>query len=71
MNGNNAIYNGSYCGTSFGDGDLIICGFDFNTLCNYCSSSKTSYEKLIRGTEGRFSIEECEIFRLMFKYSNE
>src|ERR1043166_6088360 len=67
VNENNAIDNKSYCGPSFGNGDLIIWGFDLHTLNNYCRCSKTSYEKSIRETEDRFLIEECEVFRLVFK----
>ncbi|GBB89321.1 hypothetical protein RclHR1_00160037 [Rhizophagus clarus] len=67
MDSKYAIDNRCYCGPSFGDGDLIIWGFDPHTLHNYCCSSKNSYEKPIRKTDDRFSIEEYEIFRLIFK----
>ncbi|RGB24650.1 hypothetical protein C1646_488104 [Rhizophagus diaphanus] len=63
-----AIDNRYYYGPSFGNGDLIICGLDLHTLSHYCRSSKNSYEKPIRETEGVFSIEECEVFRVMLKY---
>ncbi|GBC21509.2 carbohydrate-binding module family 13 protein [Rhizophagus irregularis DAOM 181602=DAOM 197198] len=63
-----AIDNGYYYGPSFGNGDLIICGLDLHTLSHYCRSSKNSYEKPIRETEGVFSIEECEVFRVILKY---
>ncbi|EXX75444.1 hypothetical protein RirG_041770 [Rhizophagus irregularis DAOM 197198w] len=62
-----AIDNRCYCGLIFGNGDLIIWGFDHQTLRNYCRSSKSSYEKPIRETEDIFSIEEYEVFRVMFK----
>jgi hypothetical protein len=64
MNENNAIYNSSYYGSSFGENDLIIWYLSF--YCNYCV--KTSYEKPIRKTEKVFTVEECEVFRLMFKF---
>ncbi|GBB87233.1 hypothetical protein RclHR1_13680006 [Rhizophagus clarus] len=63
-----AINNRSYYGPSFGNGDLIIWGLDINTLCNYCYICKNSYERSIRETEGRFSIEEYEVFQLMKVY---
>jgi hypothetical protein len=63
-----AIDNRYYYGPSFGNGDLIICGLDHHTLSNYCCSNKNSYEKLIRETEGVFSIEECEVFRVIQKF---
>ncbi|GBC06585.1 hypothetical protein RclHR1_06940002 [Rhizophagus clarus] len=62
-----ATDNRCYCGPSFGDGDLIIWGFDLQKLRNYCRSSKKSYEKPIRETEDVFFIEEYEVFRLIFK----
>ncbi|GBB93344.1 hypothetical protein RclHR1_02150031 [Rhizophagus clarus] len=64
-----AIDNRSYYGPSFGNGDLVIWGLDSNTLCNYCYARKNSYEKSIRKTEDRFSIEEYEVFRLMKIFS--
>ncbi|GBC21501.2 carbohydrate-binding module family 13 protein [Rhizophagus irregularis DAOM 181602=DAOM 197198] len=68
VNKNHAIDNRYYyCGPIFGDGDLIILGFDLQTLRNYCRSSKSSYEKPIREAEDAFSIEEYEVFRVMFK----
>ncbi|GES81070.1 carbohydrate-binding module family 13 protein [Rhizophagus clarus] len=63
-----AIDNRYYYGPSFGNGDLIIFGLDIHTLSNYCRSSKNSYEKSIRETEGVFSIEECEVFRIILKF---
>jgi hypothetical protein len=63
-----AINNKSYYGPSFGNGDLILWGLDINTLCNYCHVCKNSYERSIRETEDRFSIEECEVFQLMKIY---
>ena len=65
----NDINNGTYCGPSFGDGDLVIWGLDVFTLGNYCRSNKTSYDKSIRETEDRFSVEECEVFGLMSKFN--
>jgi hypothetical protein len=56
---NKAIYNYYACGPSFGNGDLITSGL------SGCSCRKTSYEKPIRETDGRFFIEECEIFQIM------
>ncbi|RIA92249.1 hypothetical protein C1645_820933 [Glomus cerebriforme] len=60
----------NYCyryGSSFGNGDLIITSFGYfynmnkyNT--NYCA--KGSYEKQIRNTQDKFSIEEYEIFQI-------
>ncbi|EXX72033.1 hypothetical protein RirG_073050 [Rhizophagus irregularis DAOM 197198w] len=63
-----AINNRSYYGPSFGNGDLIIWGLDISTFCNYCHVRKNSYERSIRETEDRFSIEECEIFQVMKIY---
>jgi hypothetical protein len=63
-----AIDDRSYHGPSFGNGDLILWGLDINTLYNYCYSCKKSYERPIRETEDRFSIEEYEIFQLMKIY---
>uniref|UniRef100_U9TWU5 Kelch-like protein 17 n=1 Tax=Rhizophagus irregularis (strain DAOM 181602 / DAOM 197198 / MUCL 43194) TaxID=747089 RepID=U9TWU5_RHIID len=71
MDKKHATNNKYYCGPSFGNGDLIICGFDLQTLCNYSYNSKNSYEKLIRETEGTFSVEEYEVFRVMFKFKGQ
>ncbi|EXX57599.1 uncharacterized protein OCT59_024787 [Rhizophagus irregularis] len=64
-----AIDNRSYHGPSFGNGDLIIWGLDIDAFSHYCSSCKSSYEKSIRETDDRFSVEEYEVFQLMKIYS--
>ncbi|GBC19516.2 carbohydrate-binding module family 13 protein [Rhizophagus irregularis DAOM 181602=DAOM 197198] len=64
-----AVDNRSYYGPSFGNGDLIIWGTDINTFSSYCYVCKNSYEKSIRETEDRFSVEEYEVFQLMKIYS--
>uniref|UniRef100_U9UMU9 Kelch-like protein 17 n=1 Tax=Rhizophagus irregularis (strain DAOM 181602 / DAOM 197198 / MUCL 43194) TaxID=747089 RepID=U9UMU9_RHIID len=63
-----AIYNDDIYGPSFGYEDLIIFGwyycetsFKKNDL-SYCR--KKSYEKQIRETEDKFSIEEYEVFQI-------
>ncbi len=57
---NNAIGNWSFFGASFGRGDLCIWNkFDGN----FCI--KRSYEKLIRKTESKFVVEECEVFQIV------
>ncbi|PKC65089.1 hypothetical protein RhiirA1_442501 [Rhizophagus irregularis] len=61
--------NRSYHGPSFGNGDLIIWGLDIDAFSHYCSSCKSSYEKSIRETDDRFSVEEYEVFQLMKIYS--
>ncbi|GBC06515.1 hypothetical protein RclHR1_00690005 [Rhizophagus clarus] len=57
----------NYCdhyGPSFGRGDLMIYKeYGGNLYQNYCM--KLSYEKNIRETEGRFTIEEYEVFSIM------
>ncbi|CAB4427799.1 unnamed protein product [Rhizophagus irregularis] len=59
--------NYSNCfGPSFGIGDLTIFGGDlddFRQMNNYCKMR--SYEKNIRETEDKFSVEECEIFQII------
>jgi hypothetical protein len=58
--GNNATKNYINGGPSFGANDLIIWDiFDGN----YCK--KSSYEKRIRNTEGRFAVDECEVFQIV------
>jgi hypothetical protein len=65
-----AIDNRSHYGPSFGNGDLIIWGLDIISLStNYCYACKNSYERSIRETQDRFSVEEYEVFRLMNIYS--
>ncbi|GBC08031.1 hypothetical protein RclHR1_07880005 [Rhizophagus clarus] len=61
MNESNAIYNSSYYGSTFGEGDLILWYLSF--YCNYCV--KTSYEKPIRKTDQVFTVEECEVFQII------
>jgi hypothetical protein len=58
-----AIDNAFNCGPSFGLGDLTIHGVSFKNCTNYCI--RKSYDKLIRKTEGMFSIEEYEIFQII------
>ncbi|GET50512.1 carbohydrate-binding module family 13 protein [Rhizophagus irregularis DAOM 181602=DAOM 197198] len=57
MINHNAIFNGSFNGPTFGDGDLIIFGFSGNC------SIRNSYEKQIR-RDMHFDIEECEVFEI-------
>jgi hypothetical protein len=59
-----AIRNSILYGPSFGNSDLIICGFSLYTD-EYSRSSKASYEKPIRQTVDDFSVEECEIFQVV------
>jgi hypothetical protein len=64
-----AIDNISFYGPSFGNGDLIIWGLDISTFNYYCKVCKNSYERSTRETEGRFYVEEYEVFQLMKIYS--
>ncbi|GBB93220.1 hypothetical protein RclHR1_21300003 [Rhizophagus clarus] len=56
-----ATINSPNYGPSFGDGDLILNGNNFDK--SYCS--QLFYEKPIRETEDRFTVEEYEIFQIM------
>jgi hypothetical protein len=61
-----AINNTSIFGPSFGAGDLILRGgtnYNFKNNKNNCKNN--SYEKIIRKTEGAFSVEEYEVFQIM------
>jgi hypothetical protein len=62
-----AINYWHHYGPSFGYGDLIIYGgideASFNNNTSYCN--KHSYEKQIRETTNKFSIEEYEIFQII------
>ncbi|PKY27358.1 hypothetical protein RhiirB3_13873 [Rhizophagus irregularis] len=58
----------NFYGPSFGNGDLIIYGefqseasFNENTS-SYCK--KVCYEKQIRETGNKFSVEEYEVFQI-------
>ncbi|GBC28926.2 carbohydrate-binding module family 13 protein [Rhizophagus irregularis DAOM 181602=DAOM 197198] len=54
--------NSAYSGPSFGVGDLKLYGdncYDESSCCNF------DYEKPIRDTKNRFSVEEYEIFQIM------
>jgi len=53
-----AIYNGSRSYGAFGKGDFSL-GFGYSSNCQ-----KNSYEKAIRETNDRFSIEEYEVFQM-------
>ncbi|EXX78131.1 hypothetical protein RirG_017740 [Rhizophagus irregularis DAOM 197198w] len=58
-----AIYNSQWYGPSFGIGDLEIWAHNGSS---YCRRSKQScYEKPIRKTENDFTIEECEVFKIV------
>jgi hypothetical protein len=57
---NSATKNFAYYGPSFGADDFIMWSV-FNG--NYCK--KSSYEKPIRNTEGRFTVDECEVFQIV------
>jgi hypothetical protein len=56
-----AAYNGSFYGPSFSYGDLTLLGDNFKD--SYCK--QRSYEKPIRKTEDKFSIEEYEVFQII------
>jgi hypothetical protein len=58
-----AINNWFIHGPSFGDGDLTLSGDKYYND-NYCK--KSSYEKSIRETESKFSVEEYEVFKVLF-----
>jgi hypothetical protein len=71
MNERCATFNNSEYGPSFGKKDLTIYGRNYKEvvdgyLCEFklCFCKKSSYEKQIRKTEYRFSIEEFEIFQI-------
>ena len=57
MNEMKAIRNSFYCGLSFGKCDLILWRGEYGG--NFCR--KDSYEKPIRQTEDKFTVEEYEI----------
>jgi hypothetical protein len=59
-----AISNHSSRGPSFGNGDLILRG---GSGFNNCVCKVTSYDKPIRESSGRFSVEEYEIFQITKK----
>ena len=61
-NKKHAINNLFLHGPSFGDEDLTLSGINyFND--NYCK--KSSYERPIRETESKFSVEEYEVFQVV------
>ena len=57
-----AIVNSRHCGPSFGSTDLVISGYD---AYNHSYCKKCSYEKPIRETEDKFTVEEYEVFKIM------
>jgi len=57
-----AIYNDPDRGPSFGDYDLLLYGDNFYDKSWY--NNDVYYEKPIRKTEERFSVEEYEIFQI-------
>ncbi|GBC26924.2 BTB/POZ protein [Rhizophagus irregularis DAOM 181602=DAOM 197198] len=60
-----AINYYSRYGPSFGNGDLVIYGgyeHSFENYANYCK--KLSYEKQIRQSADKFSIEDYEVFQI-------
>ncbi|GBC09332.1 hypothetical protein RclHR1_08780003 [Rhizophagus clarus] len=57
-----AISNHNGRGPSFGDGDLILRGsFGFNN----CLCKRASYDKPIRKSDMKFSVEEFEVFQIV------
>ncbi|GES84720.1 BTB/POZ protein [Rhizophagus clarus] len=65
IEGEYAIYNSIDFGPYFGFKDLYLCGEDFYDKSS-CDSS--DYEKPIRETNDKFSVEEYEIFQIMKNY---
>jgi hypothetical protein len=64
INEYSAIFNNPNNGPSFGSNDLILRGEDFNIYkASYCKQK--SYEKPIREIEGKFFVEEYEIFQII------
>ncbi|GBC12372.1 carbohydrate-binding module family 13 protein [Rhizophagus irregularis DAOM 181602=DAOM 197198] len=59
-NENEAIWYASDCGAYF-DNDFVMYGYNFYDD-SYCQ--KSSYEKRIRNTEKKFSVEEFEVFQI-------
>ena len=55
------MYNGINIGPAFGYRDLDLWGESVG-----CRSERVSYEKPIREIEGEFSVEECEVFQVVF-----
>ncbi|RGB29932.1 TLD-domain-containing protein [Rhizophagus diaphanus] len=72
QNEKQAINNYSRYGPSFGNGDLVIYGdseHSFENYVNYCK--KLSYEKQIRPSAEKFSIEDYEVFQIKkFSFNN-
>ncbi|UZO02535.1 uncharacterized protein OCT59_021015 [Rhizophagus irregularis] len=65
QNEKQAINYYSRYGPSFGNGDLVIYGgyeHSFENYANYCK--KLSYEKQIRQSADKFSIEDYEVFQI-------
>ena len=62
---NNAFCYSSNRGPSFGEYDLLLYSANFSTNYNenYCQLS--DYEKKIRDTEEKFSIEDYEVFQIL------
>jgi len=62
---NHAFWNDPICGPSFGDSDLFLHSANASTNYNenYCQLS--DYEKKIRDTEEKFSIEDYEVFQIL------
>ncbi|UZO02520.1 uncharacterized protein OCT59_021000 [Rhizophagus irregularis] len=65
-NTNFAISHNSNRGPSFGEGDLILRG---NKLFNNSVCTKASYDRPIRNSNSKFSVEELEVFQITKKFS--
>ncbi|PKB97457.1 hypothetical protein RhiirA5_433122 [Rhizophagus irregularis] len=59
-NTNFAISHHSSCGLSFEEGDLILRG---SKLFNNSVCTKASYDRPIRNSNSKFSVEELEVFQ--------
>jgi hypothetical protein len=58
-----ALNYGIYSGPCFGR-DIVICSRNESTNYVYCYCKKQRYERNVRDTEDRFSIEDYEVFQI-------
>ena len=61
-----AIFNRDFCGPCFGDDIVIYANNVGDTTDNYeICSSRVDYEKRIRDSDDKFSMEDYEVFQVI------